>query len=140
MNYKNGYKVVYEVAANGERTFYAAKSNNYPARDEVGNITDTKLASFADAEYAGKTIYEHAGAFYAADTHVAKLDKDGNPVGTKLAGFDALFVEDAVAPASVEPDVTEPETTEPEVVEPDTTAPEVEEEEEPEAGETEVDE
>ena len=122
MNYKNGYKVVYEVAADGERTFYAAKSNSYPTRDENGNITDTKLASFVDAEYAGKTIYEHDGAFYAADTHVAKFDEKDMPVGTKLDGFDVLFVEEEpVAPAAaVEPEVeapVAPAATEPEVPE-----------------------
>ena len=96
MNYKNGYKVVYEVAANGERTFYASKSDIYPKTDDV------KLASFKDAEYAGKTIYEHAGEFYVADTTAAKFDEEGNPTGTKLVGmedtnFDEILVEKAAS-------------------------------------------
>ena len=96
MNYKNGYKVVYEVAANGERTFYASKSNSYP------NTDDTPLATFIDAEYAGQTIYEHAGEFYAADTNVPKFDENGIPTGNKIAGFEALFVEGA--DASIDPE------------------------------------
>ena len=88
MNYKNGYKVVYEVAADGKRTFYASKSNVYP------NKEDTELASFVDADYAGKTIYEYAGEFYVADTHTPKFDATGAPTGSKLAGFEKLFLED----------------------------------------------
>lgn len=111
MNYKNGYKVVYEVAANGERTFYASKSNSYP------NTDDAPLATFIDAEYAGKTIYEHAGEFYAADTNAPKFDENGIPTGNKIAGFEALFVEGADAanvPASASTDPEDDPNNDPE--------------------------
>jgi len=111
MNYKNGYKVVYDVAAGGERTFYASKSSIYP------NADDTKLASFKDAEYAGKTIYEYEGEFYVADTTAAKFDKEGKPTGSKIEGFEKILVEDTdtnePAPANIEepkaPVASEPE-------------------------------
>ena len=119
MIYKNGYKVVYEVAADGKRTFYAAKSNVYPTRDEDGNITDTVLATFDDAEFAGKTIYEYAGEFYVSTGAVPAYNEDGTPADWKIAGFEPLFVEGAEA---AEEPVTEPVDDEP------TTDPEVEDE------------
>jgi hypothetical protein len=103
MIYKNGYKVVYEIAADGKRTFWASKSNEYPTRDEAGNIIEnemnTKLASFVDTDFAGKTIYEYEGEFYVADTIAAKFDKDGKPTGDRLVGlndtnFDKILVEE----------------------------------------------
>ena len=96
MNYKNDYKVVYEVAANGERTFYAAKSNVYPNRNEAGEITDTKLASFKDADFAGKTIYEYKGEFYVSTGSIPKYKEDGTPDDNRIEGFEALFVEEEV--------------------------------------------
>ena len=110
MIYKNGYKVVYEVAADGKRTFYAAKSNVYPTRDEDGNITDTVLATFDDAEFAGKTIYEYAGEFYVSTGAVPAYNEDGTPADEKIAGFEPLFVEGAEA---AEEPVTEPVDDEP---------------------------
>lgn len=122
MIYKNGYKVVYEIAADGKRTFYAAKSAAYPTRDEDGNITDTMLATFNDADFAGKTIYEYAGEFYVSTGAVPAYNEDGTPKDTKIAGFEALFVEgeSEATTAAVEPEapaaddeddepVTEPE-------------------------------
>ena len=118
MIYKNGYKVVYEIAADGKRTFYAAKSTAYPTRDEDGNITDTVLATFNDADFAGKTIYEYAGEFYVSTGAVPAYNEDGTPKDTKIAGFEALFVEgepEATA-AEVEPEtpVDDGEDDEPE--------------------------
>ena len=121
MIYKNGYKVVYEVAADGKRTFYAAKSNVYPTRDEDGNITDTVLATFDDAEFAGKTIYEYAGEFYVSTGTVPAYNEDGTPADEKIAGFEPLFVEGAEAAEAEEP-ITEPVDDEP------TADPEVEDE------------
>lgn len=121
MIYKNGYKVVYEVAADGKRTFYAAKSNVYPTRDEDGNITDTVLATFDDAEFAGKTIYEYAGEFYVSTGAVPAYNEDGTPADKKIAGFEPLFVEGAAADEDEE-SVTEPVDDEP------TADPEVEDE------------
>ena len=113
MIYKNGYKVVYEVAADGKRTFYAAKSNVYPTRDEDGNITDTVLATFDDTEFAGKTIYEYAGEFYVSTGAVPAYNEDGTPADEKIAGFEPLFVEGAEAAAVAEEHVTEPIDDEP---------------------------
>lgn len=106
MIYKNGYKVVYEIAADGKRTFYAAKSAAYPTRDEDGNITDTMLATFNDADFAGKTIYEYAGEFYVSTGAVPAYNEDGTPKDTKIAGFEALFVEgeSEATTAAVEPE------------------------------------
>ena len=113
MIYKNGYKVVYEVAADGKRTFYAAKSNVYPTRDEDGKITDTVLATFDDTEFAGKTIYEYAGEFYVSTGAVPAYNEDGTPADEKIAGFEPLFVEGAEAAAVAEEHVTEPIDDEP---------------------------
>ena len=121
MIYKNGYKVVYEVAADGKRTFYAAKSNVYPTRDEDGNITDTVLATFDDAEFAGKTIYEYAGEFYVSTGAVPAYNEDGTPADEKITGFEPLFVEGTEAAEDEEP-ATEPVDDEP------TVDPEVEDE------------
>lgn len=113
MIYKNGYKVVYEVAADGKRTFYAAKSNVYPTRDEDGKITDTVLATFDDTEFAGKTIYEYAGEFYVSTGAVPAYNEDGTPADKKITGFEPLFVEGAEAAAVAEEHVTEPIDDEP---------------------------
>ena len=122
MIYKNGYKVVYEIAADGKRTFYAAKSAAYPTRDEDGNITDTVLATFNDADFAGKTIYEYAGEFYVSTGAVPAYNEDGTPKDTKIAGFEALFVEgeSEATTAAVEPEapVADDEDDEP-VAEPE---------------------
>ena len=122
MIYKNGYKVVYEIAADGKRTFYAAKSAAYPTRDEDGNITDTMLATFNDADFAGKTIYEYAGEFYVSTGAVPAYNEDGTPKDTKIAGFEALFVEgeSEATTAAVEPEapVVDDEDDEP-VAEPE---------------------
>ena len=93
MDYKNGYKVVYEFAANGERTFYAATTSTYPNRDKDGNITDTKLASFVDADFEGKTIYEYKGEFYVSTGALPAYNEDGTPKDNKIKGFEKLFVE-----------------------------------------------
>jgi hypothetical protein len=84
MDLKNGYKVIYEKAADGNRTMYAAESTKYPTRNEDGTIADAVLASFVDADFKGKTVYEKDGKFYYADTNAAKFDKDGNPTGTEI--------------------------------------------------------
>jgi hypothetical protein len=88
MNYKNGYKVVYEVAADGKRTFYATKSNAYPTTE------DTVLATFEDADFAGKVIYEYKGEFYVSTGKVPAYNEDGTPMDEKIVGFEKLFVEE----------------------------------------------
>lgn len=119
MDYKNGYKVVYEVAADGKRTFYATTSNEYPTRDKNGNITDTVLATFNDADFAGKTIYEYKGEFYVSTKATPEYNTDGTPKDAKIdsmktdgEGFAEIFVEkqpeDLAAPASIDPEDEEP--------------------------------
>jgi hypothetical protein len=85
MELKNGYKVIYEVAADGKRTFYASKSNVYPTAEDV------EIASFNDADYVGKVIYEYKGDFYVSNGSVPAYDKDGVPTDTKIEGFDQVF-------------------------------------------------
>jgi hypothetical protein len=106
MEYKNGYKVVYEVAANGERTFYATKSNEYPPRDEAGNIVENemnvKLATFKDVDFRDKTIYEYEGKFYKSAGRLPAYNEDGEPDvenGEELLDFSAVLDEEET-PAS----------------------------------------
>lgn len=149
MNYKNGYKVVYEVAAEGKRTFYATTSNEYPTRDAEGNITDTVIASFDDADFVGKTIYEYEGKFYKSAGRLPAYDENGAPAdGEELLDFSEVLEEktasygrrvneDAGEDRGEDEEPTEPEATEPEVTEPET-EPEVEETDTPvEPGESE---
>ena len=106
MDYKNGYKVVYEVAADGKRTFYATKSNAYPSKE------DTELVSFDDTDFVGKVIYEYKGEFYVSTGAVPAYNEDGTPKDEKITGFEKLFVEETpseAAVASVEPEDEEPE-------------------------------
>jgi hypothetical protein len=97
MIYKNGYKVVYEIAADGKRTFYATKSNAYPPRDEAGKIIENEenvqLASFNDEDFRGKTIYEYKGQFYVSKEALPAYKEDGTPADDMITGFEALFVE-----------------------------------------------
>ena len=118
MNYKNGYKVVYEIAANGQRTFYAAKSDTYPNRNESGEIIDTVLATFNDADFVGKVIYEYAGEFYVSTDALPAYNEDGTPKDNKIEGFTQLFVEDTPASYSRPSRKAAPEVEEPVVEEP----------------------
>lgn len=88
MNLQNGYKVIYEKAADGKRTFYASNSTVYP------NETDVVIASFNDADYRGKVIYEHKGKFYISTGAVPTYNENGEPADTVIEGFDKVFVED----------------------------------------------
>lgn len=85
MELKNGYKVIYEKAADGKRTFYASKSNAYPAAEDV------VLASFNDADYKGKVIYEYKGDFYVSTGNIPAYDENGVPTDKKIEGFDQVF-------------------------------------------------
>jgi hypothetical protein len=86
MNLQNGYKVIYEKAADGKRTFYASKSTIYP------NENDLVIASFNDADYRGKVIYEHKGKFYVSTGTVPTYNENGEPADTVIEGFDEVFV------------------------------------------------
>lgn len=147
MEFKNGYKVVYEVAADGQRTFYATRSNIYPPRDADGNIVKNEdnivLATFDDADYAGRIIYEYEGNFYVSEQNkTPKYNEDGTPADERITGFEAVLVEsddadsgeesddgaeEGIATAAEEPKT--PEDEEPEDEEPDVTGDEDEDEE-----------
>lgn len=86
MKLQNGYKVIYEKAADGKRTFYASKSNVYPTSEDV------EIASFSDADFAGKVIYEHAGKFYVSNGSLPEYDENGKPKDSAVEGFDEIFV------------------------------------------------
>ena len=85
MNLQNGYKVIYEKAADGKRTFYASKSNAYPNEDDI------ELASFSDADFRGKVIYEYKGKFYVSNGAVPAYDENGEPTDNVIEGFDQVF-------------------------------------------------
>jgi hypothetical protein len=85
MNLQNGYKVIYEKAADGKRTFYASKSAVYP------NDDDLVIASFNDEDYRGKVIYEHKGKFYVSTGAVPNYNENGEPTDTIIEGFDQVF-------------------------------------------------
>lgn len=116
MNLQNGYKVVYEKAANGERTFYASQSTAYPVYDASGEIVDTKLASFTDADFAGHTIYEHAGKFYVSTDSLPSYNEDGTPADSELiweeGAFEKVFGAVSGVAESTKTQQTEPERTE----------------------------
>jgi hypothetical protein len=60
MNLQNGYKVIYEKAADGKRTFYASKT---------GVFADAEI--IAEAEIGKyKLIYEKAGRFYGSESGI----------------------------------------------------------------------
>ena len=102
MNLQNGYKVIYEVAKDGKRTFYASKSAIYP------NDNDLVVASFDDADFKGKVIYEYKGDFYVSTGSLPAYKEDGTPADNKIEGkFDEIFgVKESVeepAPATEDP-------------------------------------
>lgn len=60
MELKNGYKVIYDTAANGEHVFSASKTGIFSDAEELGR--------FAEGEY--KLIYEKDGRIYGSKTGV----------------------------------------------------------------------
>jgi hypothetical protein len=76
MNLQNGYKVIYEKAADGKRTFYASKTGVF-ADAEV--ITEAEIGKY-------KLIYEKNGRFYGSETGIP-TDND-----YCFADFDKVFV------------------------------------------------
>ena len=94
MNLQNGYKVIYEKAADGKRTFYASKTGKCDPSvdDQIGDI-------FVDADYRGKLVYEHKGDFYVAEGSTPTYDELGVPTDERLAEFDLVF-KAAVEPAT----------------------------------------
>lgn len=60
MNLQNGYKVIYEKAADGKRTFYASKTGLFKDAEIIAEATI--------GEY--KLIYEKNGMFYGSTTGI----------------------------------------------------------------------
>ena len=84
MNLQNGYKVIYEKAADGKRTFYASKTGVFADAEVIAEATI--------GEY--KLIYEKAGQFYGSKTGIPA---EGDHCFTE---FDKVFkVEEPVTPA-----------------------------------------
>jgi hypothetical protein len=92
MNLQNGYKVIYEVTADGKRTFYATKGNTCdPAVDD--KIVEAEIGKY-------KLIYEKGGRFYGSESGIPA---DGDFC---FEGFDKVFVEvkeEPVEEPAVEP-------------------------------------
>lgn len=123
MTLQNGYKKIYEHAANGERTIYATSS------DVCDPAVDTKLGSFVDAEFAGRMLYEHKGKVYAAVANIPAYDENGVP--TDDCVLDLTNIGEAEEAAN-EPDAQ----AEPEVVEEPEEPVSADPETEPEVSET----
>jgi hypothetical protein len=98
MNLQNGYKVIYEKAADGKRIFYASKTG------VCDPTVDTQLGeAFDDAEYRGKMIYEYKGSFYVTTGATPSYDEEGKPTDERLTAFDEVFIKaEAAATASIE--------------------------------------
>ena len=77
MNLQNGYKVIYEKAADGMRTFYASKTGFF-ADAEV--IAEAEIGKY-------KLIYEKDGKFFGSETGLPTEDD------YCFEAFDKVFVE-----------------------------------------------
>ena len=88
MKLQNGYKVIYEKVADGERTFFADKLDGTDATI-IGNT------SFKIGEY--KLVYEKDGSIYGSTSGAVKD-------GVRIEAFDEVFVasdSDAATPAKL---------------------------------------
>lgn len=85
MNLHNNYKVIYEKAAEGKRTFYASTSNSYPTENDI------LLASFNDSDYQGKVIFEHEGKIYVSAGNIPTYTENGEPTGVVIKNFDRVL-------------------------------------------------
>ena len=126
MNLQNGYKVIYEKIADGNRTFYATKNV------ECNPAVDDKIVEAKIGQY--KLIYEKDGCFYGSESGIpaegdhcfSEFDKV-----FKIAAesAEASVVSDEDVPANNAPEVEEEPVVEEPVIE-DENDPEVDPEEE----------
>lgn len=65
MELKNGYKVIYDVAKDGKRNFYASKTGVFADAKPI--FTDVEIGDY-------KLIYEKDGMFYGSTTGVPTAD------------------------------------------------------------------
>lgn len=84
MKLQNGYKVLYEVAADGKRTFYASKTGVFADADQIGEPVEI-------GKY--KLVYEKNGKVYFSESKVPTFDENGEPTDKAAEGFDEIFVE-----------------------------------------------
>ena len=108
MNLQNGYKVIYEKAADGKRTFYATKN---VACDPA---IDDKIVEAAIGEY--KLIYEKDGQLYGSTTGIPTA---GDRCFTEADKVFKVAVEEPVTTAAEEPVAEEPAIEEPVAEEPE---------------------
>ena len=94
MNLQNGYKVIYEKIADGNRTFLASKTGLF-ADAEV--ITEAKIGEY-------KLIYEKDGRFYGSTTGLPAEDD------YCFEDFDKVFKKAEEATEPEVPAVEEPAT------------------------------
>lgn len=114
MNLQNGYKVIYEQAKDGKRTFFASKTGL------CDPTVDTQIGDeFVISDFANKTIYEYKGKFYVtAEGCTPAYGEDGVPIDECLTAFDEVFVkqEEADVEESEDQESTEEDKTEEPVV------------------------
>ena len=84
MNLKNGYKVLYAIAADGERTFYGSKSGIFADAEQIG-------AAIEIGKY--KLVYEKNGKIYGSESGIPSFDENGIPADSVFDSFDKIFVE-----------------------------------------------
>lgn len=98
MNLKNGYKVIYDKAANGQRTFYASKT---------GRFSDAEVISTATiGEY--KLIYEKNGKFYGSLTGIP-TETDHCFEEFRVVFEDGYIKSDTISIPDTDPDITNAE-------------------------------
>jgi hypothetical protein len=102
MELKNGYKVIYDKAANGEHVFYASESGIFADAEEIAKIVAGKY----------RLVYEKAGKVYGSESGIPA---DGDHC---FVEFDKVFAEVASEPVVVneKQPVVEPSVEEPEVI------------------------
>ncbi len=114
MELKNGYRVIYDKAADGEHVFSASKTGVFTDAEEIVKI--------AAGEY--KLVYEKAGQLYGSTTGIPA---EGDYC---FEEFDIVFVEDE---AGNEPDVVNEDPVAP-VTKPEVNSVTPVEDEEPTSG------
>ncbi len=90
MNLQNGYKVIYEKAADGKRTFYASKTGVFADAEKIIEATI--------GEY--KLIYEKDGQFYGSESGIPA---EGDHCFTEFDKVFKVAEEEPVGPAAEEP-------------------------------------
>ena len=120
MELKNGYKVIYDKAANGEHTFYASKTGVFADAEEI-----VKLAA---GEY--KLIYEKDGSFYGSESGIPaegdhlfvefdRVFKEDEEEGTEEEPTPAAYTRRSRKAVDEEPVVSEPSSEDPIVEDPE---------------------